>query len=88
MAQSNASQPTGEALQLFHSISDQSNFYGQLALEETGKLVTIPLPGLPIAPQTRSLPSPPIRTSSARSSSSACGCASKARANGTGACAA
>lgn len=48
MAQSNAGQPTGEALQLFHSIADQSNFYGQLALEETGKLVTIPLPGLPI----------------------------------------
>jgi soluble lytic murein transglycosylase len=44
------SQPTGEAAQLFRSISDQSNFYGQLALEETGKLITIPLPGLPIAP--------------------------------------
>jgi len=42
------SQPNGEAAQLFRSISDQSNFYGQLALEETGKLITIPLPGLPI----------------------------------------
>lgn len=42
------SQPTGEALQLFRSISDQSNFYGQLALEETGKLITIPAPGAPI----------------------------------------
>jgi soluble lytic murein transglycosylase len=41
-------QPTGEALQLFRSIADQSNYYGQLALEETGKLITIPLPGLPI----------------------------------------
>jgi soluble lytic murein transglycosylase len=45
-----ASQPTGEALQLFRSIADQSNYYGQLALEETGKLITIPLPGLPIGP--------------------------------------
>jgi soluble lytic murein transglycosylase len=51
MAESGASsQPSGEAAQLFRSISDQSNFYGQLALEETGKLITIPLPGLPIAP--------------------------------------
>jgi soluble lytic murein transglycosylase len=43
-----ASQPTGEALQLFRGIADQSNYYGQLALEETGKLITIPLPGMPI----------------------------------------
>lgn len=43
------SQPTGEALQLFRSISDQSNYYGQLALEETGKLITIPTPGAPIS---------------------------------------
>ncbi|MYM21413.1 transglycosylase SLT domain-containing protein [Duganella sp. FT135W] len=42
------SQPTGEALQLFRSISDQSNYYGQLALEETGKLITIPPPGMPL----------------------------------------
>jgi soluble lytic murein transglycosylase len=48
MAQSGASQASGEALQLFRGIADQSNFYGQLALEETGKLVTIPLPGLPV----------------------------------------
>ena len=49
MAEAGAtSQPSGEALQLFRSIADQSNYYGQLALEETGKLITIPLPGLPI----------------------------------------
>ena len=44
------SHPTGEAERLFRSISDQPNFYGQLALEETGNLITIPLPGLPIIP--------------------------------------
>ena len=44
------SQPSGEALQLFRSISDQSNYYGQLALEETGKLITIPTAGAPISP--------------------------------------
>jgi soluble lytic murein transglycosylase len=43
------SQPSGEALQLFRSISDQSNYYGQLALEETGKLITIPPPGAPLS---------------------------------------
>ena len=43
------SQPSGEALQLFRSISDQSNYYGQLALEETGKLITIPTAGAPIS---------------------------------------
>jgi soluble lytic murein transglycosylase len=43
------SQPSGEALQLFRSISDQSNYYGQLALEETGKLITIPAAGAPIS---------------------------------------
>ncbi|WP_343730597.1 transglycosylase SLT domain-containing protein [Duganella sp.] len=43
------SQPTGEALQLFRSISDQSNYYGQLALEETGRLITIPTAGAPIS---------------------------------------
>lgn len=48
MMQSGAIQATGEAMQLFRSIADQSNFYGQLALEETGKLITIPQPGLPI----------------------------------------
>nr|WP_315255287.1 transglycosylase SLT domain-containing protein [uncultured Duganella sp.] len=44
------SQPTGEAAQLFRSIADQSNYYGQLALEESGKLITIPTPGAPISP--------------------------------------
>jgi soluble lytic murein transglycosylase len=44
-----AGQPSGEAEQLFRSIADQPNFYGQLALEETGKLISIPLPGLPIS---------------------------------------
>jgi soluble lytic murein transglycosylase len=43
-----SSQPSGEALQLFRSISDQSNYYGQLALEETGKLISIPTAGAPI----------------------------------------
>ena len=43
-------QPAGEAAQLFRSISDQSNFYGQLATEELGRLITIPPPGAPIAP--------------------------------------
>lgn len=43
------SQPAGEALQLFRGISDQSNYYGQLALEETGKLITIPTAGAPIS---------------------------------------
>ncbi|MYN27611.1 lytic transglycosylase domain-containing protein [Duganella levis] len=42
------SQPAGEALQLFRSISDQSNYYGQLALEESGKLITIPPAGAPV----------------------------------------
>ncbi|MYM69189.1 transglycosylase SLT domain-containing protein [Pseudoduganella sp. FT55W] len=44
-----ASHPTGEAAQLFRSIADQSNYYGQLALEETGKLITIPAAGAPIS---------------------------------------
>jgi soluble lytic murein transglycosylase len=48
MAEAGASQPTGEAAQLFRSISDQSNFYGQLALEELGQLITIPPAGPPI----------------------------------------
>ena len=43
-----SSTPTGEAARLFNSIADQPNYYGQLALEETGKLITIPLPGLPL----------------------------------------
>ncbi len=48
MAEAGASQPTGEAAQLLRSISDQSNFYGQLALEELGQLITIPPAGPPI----------------------------------------
>ncbi|TFW30650.1 lytic transglycosylase domain-containing protein [Duganella callida] len=48
MAQDGGGQPNGEALQLYRSIADQSNYYGQLALEETGKLITIPAPGAPI----------------------------------------
>jgi len=47
---SGSSLPTGEAAQLFRSISDQSNFYGQLATEELGRLITIPLAGAPISP--------------------------------------
>jgi len=43
-------QASGDALQLFRSIADQSNFYGQLALEETGRLITIPPAGAPISP--------------------------------------
>ncbi|NYE63060.1 soluble lytic murein transglycosylase [Duganella sp. 1224] len=43
-----STQPSGEALQLFRSISDQSNYYGQLALEESGKLITIPAAGAPV----------------------------------------
>lgn len=51
MAEGGAGQggsPTGEALRLFNSIADQPNFYGQLALEETGRMVSIPPPGAPI----------------------------------------
>ncbi|MYM40602.1 lytic transglycosylase domain-containing protein [Duganella qianjiadongensis] len=49
MAESGSTQPNGEAAQLLRSIADQPNFYGQLAGEELGKLVTIPLPGQPIS---------------------------------------
>jgi soluble lytic murein transglycosylase len=49
MARDGGGQPTGEALQLFRSIADQSNYYGQLALEETGRLITIPAPGQPVS---------------------------------------
>jgi len=45
---SDTSPPSGEALRLFNSIADQPNFYGQLAREETGRLVAIPPPGAPI----------------------------------------
>ncbi|NRR30826.1 lytic transglycosylase domain-containing protein [Oxalobacteraceae bacterium] len=49
MAEAGASAPTAEAAMLFRSIADQPNFYGQLAGEEMGRLVTIPAPGAPIA---------------------------------------
>lgn len=49
-AEARSTQPTPEAEQLFRSISEQSNFYGQLALEELGSLITIPLPAAPVAP--------------------------------------
>ena len=49
MAENGSTQPSGEAAQLLRSIADQPNFYGQLAGEELGKLVTIPLPGQPIS---------------------------------------
>ncbi|HAT31805.1 MAG TPA: lytic transglycosylase [Janthinobacterium sp.] len=39
-----------EARELFRSISEQSNFYGLLALEELGMQVTIPPSGLAITP--------------------------------------
>ena len=43
----NGGPPSGEAAQLLRSITEQSNFYGQLALEEMGRLVTIPPAGAP-----------------------------------------
>ncbi|MYN46453.1 transglycosylase SLT domain-containing protein [Pseudoduganella sp. FT93W] len=49
MAENGSSQPGGEAAQLLRSIAELPSFYGQLAGEELGKLVTIPLPGLPIS---------------------------------------
>ncbi|NVD97065.1 lytic transglycosylase domain-containing protein [Massilia sp. BJB1822] len=45
MAEAGASQATPEAAQLFGRIADQQNFYGLLAAEELGRLVTIPAPG-------------------------------------------
>ena len=39
-----------EAAQQFGRIADQTNFYGQLAAEELGRLVTIPAPGAAILP--------------------------------------
>ncbi|MFC7651948.1 transglycosylase SLT domain-containing protein [Pseudoduganella danionis] len=49
MAENGSSQPSGEAAQLLRGIAELPSFYGQLAGEELGKLVTIPLPGLPIS---------------------------------------
>jgi soluble lytic murein transglycosylase len=48
MAENGSSQPGGEAAQLLRGIAELPSFYGQLA-GEAGKLVTIPLPGLPIS---------------------------------------
>ncbi|MFT5590047.1 MAG: soluble lytic murein transglycosylase [Bradyrhizobium sp.] len=39
---------TVEAQKLFKSISDQTNFYGQLALEDLGQKISIPIPGAPL----------------------------------------
>ncbi|MEC5215105.1 soluble lytic murein transglycosylase [Actimicrobium sp. GrIS 1.19] len=38
-----------ESQRLFQSISDQTNFYGQLALEEQGEQISIPVAGVPLA---------------------------------------
>ncbi|MFT5532523.1 MAG: soluble lytic murein transglycosylase [Burkholderiaceae bacterium] len=40
-----------EAQKLFRSISDQTNFYGQLALEDLGQKINIPMPGAPLSAQ-------------------------------------
>jgi soluble lytic murein transglycosylase len=50
MAEAGSTAPTAEAAQLFRGIAEQSNFYGQLAAEELGRLSTIPVPGAPIGP--------------------------------------
>jgi soluble lytic murein transglycosylase len=50
MAEAHASQPTPEAAQLLQGIAEQSNFYGQLASEELGRLISIPAPGAPVTP--------------------------------------
>jgi soluble lytic murein transglycosylase len=50
MAEAGAVHPTPEAAQLLRGIADQSNFYGLLAQEELGKLISIPPPGAPLAP--------------------------------------
>ena len=42
--------PNPEAAQQFGRIAEQTNFYGQLAAEELGRLVTIPPPGPAILP--------------------------------------
>lgn len=39
------------ALAMYHRIADQNNFYGQLALEETGQLISIPPAGAPLTPE-------------------------------------
>ncbi|WP_426207629.1 transglycosylase SLT domain-containing protein [Massilia sp. TWP1-3-3] len=39
---------TANATAMYRGIADQHNFYGQLALEELGQLITIPPPGAPL----------------------------------------
>lgn len=46
-----ASGEAAEAQQLFKSIADQTNFYGQLALEDLGQKISIPVPGAPLTAQ-------------------------------------
>ncbi|HZV67426.1 MAG TPA: lytic transglycosylase domain-containing protein, partial [Telluria sp.] len=54
--QARALQATGGAAQdaaalpLYQRIADQNSFYGQLAMEELGQLVSIPQPGSPLTP--------------------------------------
>ncbi|MES2017564.1 MAG: transglycosylase SLT domain-containing protein [Pseudomonadota bacterium] len=43
--QADASSPPEAAPAMYQRIADQSSFYGQLALEELGQLITIPPPG-------------------------------------------
>ncbi|WP_099917610.1 lytic transglycosylase domain-containing protein, partial [Massilia psychrophila] len=47
-AESGASHEQAQAL--FARIADQNSFYGQLAMEETGRQVSIPLPGRALTP--------------------------------------
>ncbi|MEB0134224.1 transglycosylase SLT domain-containing protein [Actimicrobium sp. CCC2.4] len=46
-----ASGDVTEAQKLFKSIADQTNFYGQLALEDLGQKISIPIPGAPLTAQ-------------------------------------
>jgi soluble lytic murein transglycosylase len=39
------------ALAMYRRIADQNSFYGQLALEELGQLISIPPAGVPLAPE-------------------------------------
>jgi soluble lytic murein transglycosylase len=43
--QADPASPPGAALAMYQRIADQGSFYGQLALEETGQLISIPTPG-------------------------------------------
>ncbi len=46
--QADPATPPDTAQAMYRRIADQTNFYGQLALEELGQLITIPPPGPPI----------------------------------------